>query len=161
MQRNFSEPHVFAGAHLDNIASFPSLKMRSSVKVISFSPAVSGVAIVIQSLSFHDDLKSVIFRNQVVAKLPAILIEAWSGHTISQNWQWSSLLDFNYRFKKKGEPKEGFALLVLELQRTKKIVNNKCVCIKLPCLPWKGKRPSLALNCIPGKECHSASKICS
>ena len=111
LQRKFGQPHAIVGAHLDKLNTFPPMKMHNSQNVISFSSAISGLVAVFKSLSFNDDLKSVNLVNQAVSKLPPNLKEAWSIHTVRNNWQRPTLLDFNNWLKEKAEGHERLRLL--------------------------------------------------
>ena len=56
LQRNFGQLHAVVGAHLDQLSSFPPLKMHNSEKVNNFSSTISGLVAVFKTLSFNDVL---------------------------------------------------------------------------------------------------------
>ena len=125
LQRNFGQPHAFAVARLDNLSIFPPLKMRNLENVISFFSARSGPVAVFKPLSFNDDLKSVNLLSQAVSKLPPNLMESWSMHTVSHNWQRSTLLDFNNSLnEKKPRGMKDYVYLTLR-QKTRNQLSQK------------------------------------
>ena len=121
-QRKFGQPHAVVGAHLDKMKNFPPLKIHNSENVIACSSTISGLVAVFKSLTFNDDLKSVILLNQAESKLPPNLKMSWSMQTVIRQWHRPTLLYFNEWLKEKAE---GHKMLKSTSSKTEKPVKQK------------------------------------
>ena len=103
LERKFGQPQAVVSAHLDNISSFPPLKIHNSDNIIKYSGCVSSLVGVFKSLSYDSDLKSAALLNTAVQKLPPNMKESWSLFTVKKHWVKPTLLDFNDWLKEKAE----------------------------------------------------------
>ena len=58
IERNFGQPRAIVFTHLDNLNSFPPLKMHNSENAIAFSATFSAMVGVFRSLKYEHDLPS-------------------------------------------------------------------------------------------------------
>ena len=75
LEQKFGQPQAVVTAHIDKMANYPSIKMRSSYQIINFSTTVSSLVGVFKSLSYDADLQSSSLLKQAVQKLPSNLKE--------------------------------------------------------------------------------------
>ena len=103
LKRKFGQPQAVVSAHLDELNSFPPLKMHNSDNIINYSGCISSLVGVFKSLSYDSDLKSAALLNTAVQKLPPNMKESWSLFTVKKHWVKPTLLDFNDWLKEKVE----------------------------------------------------------
>ena len=80
--------------------------MHNSENIISYSSTILALVGVFRSLHYVKDLTSAALLVQAVPKLPPNLKEAWSMHTVKNQWSCPTLLEFNGRLKEKAEADE-------------------------------------------------------
>ena len=103
LERKLGQPQAVVSAHLDNLSSFPPLKMHSSDNIINYSATILSLVGVYKSLSYDSDLKCASLLNTAVQNLPPNLKESWSLFTVKKHWVKPTLLDFNDWMKEKAE----------------------------------------------------------
>ena len=102
-ERKFGQSQVVVSAHLDQLRSFPSLKMHNSDNIINYFATISGLVGVFKSLSNDSELKSASLLNTVLQKLPPNLEGSWSLFTVKKYWVKPTLREFNNWLKEKAE----------------------------------------------------------
>ena len=80
--------------------------MHNSDNVIAFSATISAMVGVFRSLKHEHELSSAALLSQAVQKLPPNMTEAWSLHTVKNDWTRRTLLEFNDWLKDKAEAHE-------------------------------------------------------
>ena len=106
----FGQPQAVVSAYLEKFSKFPPLKRHNSESVISYSARISALVGVFQSLHYHQDLSSASLLGQAAEKLPPNLKEAWPLHTMKNNWDRLTLLEFYDWLKNKAEAHERMKL---------------------------------------------------
>ena len=106
LERKFGQPQAVVGAHLDNLSSFPPLKMHSSDSIINYSATISRLVGFYKSLSYDSDLKRPSLLNTALQKLPPNLKKSWSLFTVKKHWVKPTLLDFNNWLKENAEARD-------------------------------------------------------
>ena len=110
LERKLGQPQVVVSAYLDKLRHFLPLKLNNSESVISFSATISALMETIRSMHYHQDLSCASLLGHATHKLPPILKEAWSMHTVKKNWDRPTLLEFNDWLKDKAEAHERMKL---------------------------------------------------
>ena len=103
LERKFGQSQAVATAHLDKLASYPSIKMHSSDQIINFFITVSSFVGVFRSLSYDADLQILSLLYQAVQKLQSNLKESRSLHTVKRDLIRTTMLDFNNWLKERAE----------------------------------------------------------
>ena len=103
LDRKFGQPQAVVSAHLDQLSSFPPLKMQNSDNIINYSGCISSLVGVLKSLSYDSDLKSAALLNTAVQKLQPNMKESWSLFAVKKLSVKPTLLDFNDWLKEKAE----------------------------------------------------------
>ena len=106
LERKFGHPQVVVGAYFDTLASYTPVRIHSSEQIFDFANFIASITGVFRSLNYEHDLRGAAMLNQAVYKLPPILRERWSMHTVVKDMLRHTLIDFNDWLKRKAEAHE-------------------------------------------------------
>ena len=103
LAKKFSQPQAVVRAYLDNLATYPAVKMHSSESIIGYASTISSLVNVFQSLFYESDLRSASLLNEAVCKMPPNMRDRWSLHTVQRKLYRPTVLDFKTCLQEKSE----------------------------------------------------------